>query len=63
MEQLKIYLSDKRKGDFARSLGIAPAYLSQILSGSKRPSFELMVRIDDETNGDVGLYDWIIPAP
>ena len=59
METLAKYLKGKRKQDFANEIGIVPAYLSQILSGIKRPSFDLMVRIDAASDGQVPLASWI----
>ncbi|GIT90126.1 hypothetical protein JANAI62_03910 [Jannaschia pagri] len=58
MQDLKDYLKGKNKGDFARSVEIVPAYLSQILSGKKRPSFDLMLRIEKETKGAVSVSAW-----
>ena len=58
MENLKSYLSDKRKGVFAAQIGIAPSYLSQILSGHRRPNFELMIKIKRETNNAVDFMSW-----
>jgi len=58
MEKLRQYLIGKSKADFAARLGIAPTYLSQILSGYRRPSFGLMCRIRDESAGAVRLDDW-----
>lgn len=60
MKKLRTYLADKNKGDFARKVDIAPAYLSQLLSpkGNRRPSFDLMVRIEKATDGFVDLKSW-----
>jgi len=61
MNALKTYLSGKRKGDFARTLGISPAYLSQLLSEKARrtPSFPLMVEIERATGGEVPVSSWV----
>lgn len=59
---LNTYLNDKRKKDFAEKIGTSPSYLSQLLSGHRRPSFSLMVRIKDATNGAVCLNSWS-PSP
>ena len=61
MEALRTYLLGKRKGEFARKVGISPAYLSQILSkkNQKRPSFQLMVEIDRQTGGEVPVSSWV----
>lgn len=58
MATLNEYLRDRPKGEFADRLGINRAYLSQILSGYRTPSFKLMRRIEEETDGEVSLYTW-----
>ena len=59
MEKLKTYLADKVKGDFARSIDVTPTYLGLITSGKKRPSFDLMVKIMQVTDGLVQPNDWV----
>lgn len=58
MEELSAYLEGQRKGEFARKVGIAPAYLSQIMSGHRRPSFDLMLKIKAASDGAVSLEAW-----
>lgn len=58
MEQLQEYLKGRRKGDFAKEIGVSGPYLSQIIHGVRRPSFDVMCRIEQATNGAVGLYAW-----
>ena len=60
MEKLHAYFApkDRRKGKFAARIGINNAYLSQILSGHRRPSFKLMCIIEDATGGEVKVQDW-----
>lgn len=58
MEKLREYLAGKRKADFAAKLGTSPSYLSQLLSGVKRPGFDMMVRIKQATDGAVTPNDW-----
>lgn len=58
MSTLNEHLRDKRKGEFAKSVGISPVYLSQILSGYRRPSFDLMVKIEGATLGAVPVGSW-----
>lgn len=62
MEKLRAYLAGRKKGDFARQVGIRPVYLSQILSGYRTPSFKLMVRISQATSGAVDLESWASSA-
>ena len=62
MATLAQYLSDKPKAAFAKRVGIAPVYLSQILGG-RRPGYDLMVRIREATDGAVGLETWADHGP
>ena len=62
MEKLRTYLIGRRKGDFATALGISPAYLSQILSGHRNPSLDMMRRIEAATDGLVDLNAWAVPV-
>jgi len=58
MANLRSYLADRPKGEFARSVGISAAYLSQILSGTRQPSLSLMVRVHEASGGEVDLNSW-----
>ena len=58
METLSQYLNGKRKGEFARAVGISPAYLSQILGGMRSPSLSLMRRFSAASGGEVDLNSW-----
>lgn len=60
MEELHKHISDAniRQSDFASQIGISGAFLSQILKGTRRPSYDVMLRIDAETNGRVPLGAW-----
>lgn len=58
MEKMQTFLQGRRKGEFAKEIGISAPYLSQILSGMKRPSYDLMVRIERATGGEVDLRCW-----
>lgn len=51
-------MEGQSKREFAAKVGIVPVYLSQILGEVKRPSFDLMVRIEDATDGAVPLSAW-----
>lgn len=57
---LKQYLFEFgiKKSDFAGKIGVAPSHVSGLLSG-KRPSLDLAVIIEKESDGHVTLYDWI----
>lgn len=58
MQKLHEYLDGRRKSDFAAAVAIAPAYLSQILSGHRTPSLALMKRIEAASGGFVDLNSW-----
>jgi transcriptional regulator with XRE-family HTH domain len=58
MHKLHSYLTGRRKSAFAATVGISPAYLSQILSGHRRPSLSLMERIEAASDGLVDLNSW-----
>ncbi len=58
MHTLRQYLEGRSKADFARTVGIVPVYLSQILSGHRTPSLRLMLRIQEATEGAVDLNSW-----
>lgn len=59
MQKLNEYLSGKKHGDFAKTLGISGAYLSQILSGKRRPAIDLAFLIERETGGKVPARSWV----
>lgn len=45
--------------EWAKRLGVSKSYLSQLASGQKRPSLDMAVRIERETDGAVRPCDWI----
>lgn len=47
-----------RQYECARALGVSPGFLSVILSGAKRPSLELAMRINLFTGGQVPMTAW-----
>lgn len=59
METLQKYLEGRRKANFAEEIGTSPSYLSQLLSGHRRPSFRLMLKIQEATGGDVPVSAWV----
>lgn len=61
MEPFRAYLSGLDRPAFeafAVRIGIVPKYLEQLRSGFRRPSYDLMVRIRDATDGAVSLDAW-----
>ncbi|MFN7883230.1 MAG: helix-turn-helix domain-containing protein [bacterium] len=60
MQTLNQYLKHRRKSDFAKKIGIRADVLSQYLSGYRRPGFDLMVRIEAETGGEVPVGSWAV---
>ena len=63
MENFAAYIKEggKTRSEFARRIGISAPYLSEILSGSKRPSLDLAFKIEAETGGAVRAVDWVSP--
>lgn len=58
MEDLHKYLEGRIKSYFAKRVGCSISHLSQILKGVRRPSFDLMCRIEEETGGAVPVTAW-----
>jgi transcriptional regulator with XRE-family HTH domain len=58
-EQLAAWLrrSKLKQCDFARQIHITDAYLSQVLSGKRRPSLPIAVRIEDQTG--IPVRSWL----
>lgn len=62
MKQLQKYLEGRKKGDFAKDIGISPSFLSQILSNRRKPSLKLALAIDKATDGEVPASSWVEDA-
>ena len=60
MEQLSRYLAENgiKQAKFAERLGVSDAYMSQIVNGKRRPSFDLMCRIATVSDQSVPLEAW-----
>lgn len=43
---------------FAKQIGIQPSIISRIITGNRRAHADLIIRIRDATDGEVGLDDW-----
>ena len=54
-----ILTSGRTRASWATTLGISAGYLSDILSGKKRPSLGVAVRIERATSGAVSASSWI----
>ncbi len=52
-------LAQESQSDIAMKFGISQAYLSQILSGKRRPSLDLAIRIERLTDGAVPATSWV----
>jgi transcriptional regulator with XRE-family HTH domain len=52
------YLATRRKKDFAEKLGTSPSYLSQLLSGHRKPGRKMMLKIQESTDGAVDFNSW-----
>ena len=51
------------RSDLAKEMGISRPYLSLILTGRRRPSLELAIRIERLTDGAVPVSSWIANEP
>lgn len=60
MEKLNEHLDGAkiRQNEFASRIGVSEPFLSQLLKGTRRPSFKVMQRIASETGGAVPLEAW-----
>jgi len=60
MEKLTDYISKsgETRAKFAQECGISAPYLSQIISGIKRPSLGVALKIERITNGAVPVSVW-----
>lgn len=58
MNKLQAYLQGQPKKLFAERIGVSPAYLSQLLSGARRPSYDVMLRIEAATDEAVDIRSW-----
>lgn len=62
MEKLKSYMKTSRKAatqsEWAELFGISQGALSRILNGSRKPSWDLIQRIDAATGGKVRPAHW-----
>ena len=61
MSNLSEYIASKgmTRSEFAKTVGISAPYLSEILSGAKRPSLNLAFRIEGITGGEVPASGWV----
>lgn len=50
--------SEKTQAQIAAELGVSQAYVSQVASGKKRPSADLMARVCVASDGVVRMEDW-----
>ena len=50
---------DKTQGEIAQHLGVTQPYLSMLASDRRRPSIEMLDRIEAHTEGAVTLRDFI----
>lgn len=59
--QLKEYLEKTglKNSFFADKIGVSHQLLLRYLKGYNRPPLEILVRIEDETNGKVPVREWL----
>ena len=64
MNALEKFLADSgmSKSEFAKSVGITPGRVSQLLNNpNERPGRDLIARIEEATGGAVTFRDWVSP--
>jgi len=61
MSKIAAYLSEHgiTQREFAASVCASPSYLSEIISGAKRPGMDLAFAIERATNGAVPMSSWV----
>lgn len=61
MSELSKHLSDTNTSQraFAELIGCSPSYLSEIMSGRKRPGMDLAFKIHRATGGKVTVESWM----
>lgn len=62
MEKLRKYIASRglTQAQFAELVGCTPAMICRLLNGSKRPSLQLAIRIEEATRGRVPPRAWKI---
>lgn len=61
MDIKKYYDLLKNKSEFAEKVGISGAYLCQIAYGSRRPSPEVALQLEKESNGLLDKMELLYP--
>lgn len=56
-----IRASGRTRADWADTLSVSRSFMSDLLNGNRRPSLELAVRIERETNGAIKPSVWVAP--
>lgn len=59
-EYVELYLTrpKAKKREVAEQIGVSDAYLSQMLSGIRQPSYAAMLKIELRTGGVVSVDSW-----
>jgi DNA-binding transcriptional regulator YdaS (Cro superfamily) len=57
-----LHNTGEKQGAFALRAGVSSALISQIISGNRRPSLDLAVRIARLTGGAVPVDSWVPEA-
>jgi transcriptional regulator with XRE-family HTH domain len=65
MSTLSSYLvdADISVNEFGRKLGVSAGVVSRYMTGQRRPSIEIALRIAAETGGKVPVESWAKPRP
>lgn len=63
--KLETYLSSKSltRTEFAELIGTTQASVSRYVTGERRPSIEMIDKIDKATKGKVKMRDWFKEIP
>lgn len=59
---LQEYLEEHSPSDLARKTGISRQAINNYRKGAHLPNLKTAVAIEEATNGEVTLYDWVVPA-
>ena len=60
--RLKDYLKGKNRDEFAKLIGTTKNYINLLTCGSRRPSPELALKIEEATNGEIHHDELLYPA-
>lgn len=62
MSNLKKFLMNKSRNDFAKEVGTTKNYINLLVIGQRRPSPELALKIERATGGQVTVMELLFPS-